>query len=257
MRTYGWIAIVLTALATALAGCGGPAQVAELEGSEWILGSLDGQTPLGGTQISLAFEEGTAGGFAGCNSYGGAYGVDGEALSILDIAITAQACLEPEGVMAQESVYLAALLEVVSFRVADERLELSDAAGATRLIYRRQETFAGDPADLVGSQWRLVTLDGRPWAEDMVFTLAFEADGYHGTAGCRHFEGAYQAGDGEIGFPSISMLEAECPGAGDDYYVREGRFTDSLTWARNWRIRDGRLEIHTARGEVLVFETAP
>jgi len=73
-------------------------------------------------------------------------------------------------------------------------------------------------------------------------------------AGCRHFEGDYQAGDGEIGFLSTFMLEDGCPDADDVYYVREGRFTDSLTWARNWRMRDDHLEIHTAGGGVLVFE---
>jgi len=254
MRNYGWMAIGLVALTTVLAACGGQDEVPDLEGSEWVLSSLNGGIPLQDTQITLAFETDTAGGFGGCNAYGGSYTRQGDALSIDEIASTAQACLEPEGVMEQESAYLDALWDVVSYRVADERLELLDDSGAVRLVYTRQQVFEGDPAQLVGTTWRLVTLNGSPFGEGMTYSIAFEEDSYSGLAGCRHFEGDYQAGDGEIGFPSTFMLETECPGADDDYYAREGQFTDSLTWAQHWRIRDDRLEIHTAGGGVLVFE---
>jgi hypothetical protein len=37
-------------------------------------------------------------------------------------------------------------------------------------------------------------------------------------------------------------------------YWQEGAYTDALTWATNFRLGEGRLEIETARGEVLVFE---
>jgi hypothetical protein len=36
-------------------------------------------------------------------------------------------------------------------------------------------------------------------------------------------------------------------------YRQEGDYTDALTWATNYRLGEGRLEIETARGEVLVF----
>jgi heat shock protein HslJ len=96
-------------------------------------------------------------------------------------------------------------------------------------------------------------LDGSPLDETLSFTLAFEENRFNGLAGCRHFEGDYQAGDGEIQFPSIEMVEMDCPGADDAYWSMEGRFTDALTWARHWRIVDKRLEIRTERGAVLVF----
>ena len=156
--------------------------------------------------------------------------------------------------MEQEAAYIDGLWAVASYRIADERLELLDGSGEVRLVYARQEVFEGDPGDLAGTAWQLVTLDGSPFGEGMTYSIAFEEDRYSGLAGCRHFEGDYQAGDGEIGFLSTFMLKAECPDADDVYYVREGRFTDSLTWARNWRMRDDHLEIHTAGGGVLVFE---
>ncbi len=264
MRTSGWMTMVLVALVTMLTACGTPDEAVDLEGSEWVLSSVNGETPLQGTQITLAFEDGVAGGFGGCNAYGGQYTRDGADLSIDEIASTAQACLEPEGVMEQEAAYMDTLSRVASYQVADGRLELLDDAGEVRLVYTRQEVFEGDPGDLAGTEWRLVSLDGAPldgaplnggpFGEDMTYSMAFEENRYSGLAGCRHFEGEYQAGDGEIGFLSTFMLEDECPDADDDYYAQEGRFTDSLTWARHWRIVDGQLEIHTAGGGVLVFE---
>ena len=249
--------IALAALAV-LSACAGPEKDVDLDSTKWVLASLDGENPLTDTQITLAFEGGVAGGFAGCNAYGTPYTIDRDALSIQAIESTAQACLEPAGVMEQESAYLDALWNVNSFQITENRLELIDGSDEVRLVYTRQEDFEGDPAALVGTEWQLVTVDGSPFGEGMTYTIAFAEGRYKGLAGCRHFEGDYQAGDGEIGFLSTSMVEAECPGAENDYYVQEGQFTDNLTWARWWRIRDDdQLEIHTAQGGVLLFEVVP
>jgi heat shock protein HslJ len=254
--------MVLVVLALVVGACaspdgGSPDERMDLNATDWVLTSLNGGNPTKNSQITLAFEDGVAGGFAGCNAYGAPYTIDGDTLSIDMVESTAQACLEPEGVVEQESAYFDALSTAVTYRVADDRLELLDESGALKLVFSRQEVFEGDPGRLVGTAWRLVTLDGSPFGAGMSYTISFEEDRYTGLAGCRHFEGDYQAGDGEIGFLSIFMLEAECPDAEGDYYIREGRFTDSLTWARHWRIRDDQLEIHTAQGGVLVFEALP
>jgi heat shock protein HslJ len=249
--------MVLVALAVVIGACGSPDEGVDLDATAWVLASLNGESPPKDTQIILTFDDGVAGGFAGCNAYGAQYTTDGDALSIDPVESTAQACLEPEDVMEQESAYVDALWTVVSYHIADDRLELLDEAGAVKLVYTRQEVFEGDPSRLVGTVWQLVTLDGRPFSEGMTHTITFEEDRYRGLAGCRHFEGDYQAGDGEIASFSTSMVEDECPDAEDNYYIREGQFTDSLTWARHWRIRGDQLEIHTTQGGVLVFEMLP
>jgi heat shock protein HslJ len=38
---------------------------------------------------------------------------------------------------------------------------------------------------------------------------------------------------------------------------QEEQYTDSLSWATNYRLNEGQLEVLTARGEVLVFEPLP
>ena len=155
--------------------------------------------------------------------------------------------------MGQEQAYTGALSDVAKFRLDSDRLELLDESGAVILVYARQEPFTGDPAALVGTEWQLLTLDGSPLDETLSFTLAFAESRYNGLAGCRHFEGDYQAGNGEIGFPMMTMVEETCPDADDAYWDLEGRFTDALSWARHWRIVNDQLEIRTERDEVLVF----
>jgi heat shock protein HslJ len=119
-----------------LATCGPAA--ASLEGTEWVLVSLQGNSPLAGTHIWLVFEGEQARGSAGCNQYGGPYTVTGMgALTFQEFDITEQACLEPEGVMEQETVYIAALRMAVAYRLAGDRLEIQNSAGETVLAFER------------------------------------------------------------------------------------------------------------------------
>ena len=247
--------LVFVALAVTLTACAAfktEGRAANLEG-EWTLLTLNGAPLLPGSTINATFSDGKIDGFSGCNSYGGPYTLTGNRIHFGMVAVTMMACLD-EDVMTQEQAYTEALLSnVTKFRVDGDRLELLDKSGTALLVYARQEPFTGDPAALVGTEWKLLTLDGSPLDETMSFTLAFAENRYSGLAGCRHFDGDYQAGDGEIQFPSIAMIEMDCPGADDAYWSKEGSFTDALSWARHWRIVEGQLEIRTERGEVVVF----
>lgn len=269
----GWGILVLglaLVLAGVLAGCGEteqavpeasavPAGQPDLEGSEWNLVELRGAALLPGTNITLSFEEGNAGGFAGCNAYGGAYETaGGGALSIGMIQMTLMACLEPEGVMEQESAYLATLPEAASYRVAGDRLEIVDGAGQVLLVFTQQQRAAMDPGDLVGTQWRLASLNGDAPVEGSTITIAFAAGGgAGGAAGCREYTATYEASGDKIDFPFLSMSGDEACLADEALYEQEGRYTDALTWATHYRLGEGRLEIETARGELLIFEPLP
>ena len=250
------LALAAIMLVACSPGHGGQTSSASLEGTHWVLLTLNGQSPLAGTTIAAEFSEDQITGHSGCNSYFGPYTADGSALQFEEIGLTAMACLEPEGVMVQETSYIEMLRSVVGYRLAGDRLEILSKSSEVMLVYERQEVLEADPADLVGTEWSLITLDDSPPDEGMTITISFDENRYRGLAGCRHFEGDYDANSGEIRFTSIAMLEDECPGAGNEYYVQEGRFTDSLTWARHWRIVGGQLEIQTVRGSVLLFAQA-
>lgn len=270
-----WIALVLT---VALGACGSPevtleptpgvtdpaggpealdltAEAVDLDGTEWILTSLQGADLLAGTNITLEFAEGHVSGFAGCNAYGGPYTLEGDGLAIQELAITAQGCIEPEGVMDQESAYTQALLDGEAYRLADGRLEIQDDAGETRLVFERKEEAMMDPGGLPGTVWQLVSMNGTPPVEGSTITLAFHDEGHaSGQAGCREYTAAYEASGDDIHFPFMSMTGDDACLAQEDLYKQEGNYTDALTWATNYRLNGDRFELLTARGEVLVFE---
>jgi heat shock protein HslJ len=135
-----WVAAIVMALLAACAGASEPTPaVLELEGTHWVLEQLNGNPPVPGTEVTLQFEDGNAGGTAGCNSYGGSYTTTDGRLSIPEIIRTEMACLEPEGVMDQEDAYLMALQGAAAYQVIDDRLQIENGAGETTLVFRAAE----------------------------------------------------------------------------------------------------------------------
>jgi heat shock protein HslJ len=99
-----------------------------LDGTSWQLSALGDRSPVEGTTVTLGFEDGRATGSAGCNSYGGAYEVDGEKIVFREVASTLMLCTNP-GVMEQEAEFLGSLNEVNRFELASGRLQLYRSDG--------------------------------------------------------------------------------------------------------------------------------
>ena len=118
-----------------------PQAVAELTGTIWYMETYhDSQGNLvpflSGSVITAKFgQDGTLSGSSGCNTYSGSYQLDGDQLQIGPLASTMMACLEPAGLMDQETAYLQVLSTAASFRLADGKLELLDDAGQVILVY--------------------------------------------------------------------------------------------------------------------------
>jgi len=107
-----------------------------LQGTSWKLVELNGKAPVAGSEVTLIFEEDSAGGNTGCNSYGGAYKVEaGGKIEIKEIAQTLMYCMDPEGVMDQESEYTNLLLEAASYKIINDRLEIQGAGGTSILKF--------------------------------------------------------------------------------------------------------------------------
>ncbi|NIN63919.1 MAG: META domain-containing protein, partial [Anaerolineae bacterium] len=226
---------------------------ADLDGTDWVLRSLYGSSLVEGSNITLNFGDGFASGFSGCNAYGGEYtAADDGTLTIPEIAVTAQLCQTPEGVMRQEDAYIQALGNAAAYRLTDDRLEIHNVLGETTLVLALKEHFPMDPRDLVGTEWQLRSLNGSHPVEGSEITIAFTEDKFSGSAGCRGYRGTYRASGDNILFPELEMTESGCRGA-EALVLQEGEYTTSLEWATNYRISEGQLEIFTARGEVLLY----
>jgi heat shock protein HslJ len=111
-----------------------PSGDASLAGTDWVLTELRGQAPLGEAEITLVVEDSTAGGFSGCNHYGGTPTVTADTFRLDEIRSTLMACMDTR-IMDQESEYLALLAETSVYEVADDALVLETARGES-LVFR-------------------------------------------------------------------------------------------------------------------------
>jgi heat shock protein HslJ len=131
--TKKYLAVVALAgiLILSLAACQGADSAADdpLDGTSWVLMAYRKTRPISGTTITATFEDGQVRGSAGCNSYGGSYQVSGDTITVGAVAITEMACLEPEGVMDQELVFVEFLTDAQTFRLAAGQLQVLRSDG--------------------------------------------------------------------------------------------------------------------------------
>lgn len=139
--------LVMLAIALVPAGCGSrrpdttspdlsPTGVEDtsLAGTEWVLTELRGEPPLGSGEITLVVDAASAGGWSGCNHYGGAPAVTDDTFRLDDIVATAMAC-EDARLMDQESDYLSLLGQTSTWDVEGSALTLRTNGGET-LVFR-------------------------------------------------------------------------------------------------------------------------
>lgn len=257
-RLAAYITVILVVLGTmSVVGCDGGETLTneppiELDGSQWSLHSIDGSELVEGSHISIYFRDGSFWGNAGCNSYGGDYSTEApDILIVSGCAMTEMACSSPEGVMEQESAYLDSLCDAAFYHVTAEQLEISDSANQ-RLLFERKPEYPMEPADLVGTSWLLVSMDGDGVTEGLSITLSFDSDSVaSGSAGCFDYELNYEASGDDIRWGMSTSRNGELS---PELEHEALQYTDSIMWGANYRLAEGRLEIFTARGETLVFE---
>jgi heat shock protein HslJ len=118
---------VLAALVLlSLTACGGAGSAAgdALDGTSWDLMAYRKSKPIPGTTITATFEDGQLRGSAGCNTYFGSYQVDGDVINVGQLGMTEMACLEPDGVMDQELMYLDFLGDARIFHFSNGQLQI-------------------------------------------------------------------------------------------------------------------------------------
>ena len=125
--------LLLSACAGILPGSGDP-----VEGTSWRLMTLGGASLLLGTEITVSFEGGQIHGSSGCNTYGGSYQVDGDKITMTDLYNTEMACMDPQGVMDQETEYLELLRDAQAFQIDEGELVI-EAASDEVLVFARVE----------------------------------------------------------------------------------------------------------------------
>jgi heat shock protein HslJ/uncharacterized protein YraI len=100
-----------------------------LANTNWAVASLNGGQAIGGgVALTLSFaNDGTMGGFGGCNSFSGNYTINGISLALSISTQTGALC--GEEIDQQETAYLSNLTSAVSFEQAGTQLIIRGAAG--------------------------------------------------------------------------------------------------------------------------------
>ena len=94
------------------------------------------------TELEVVFGIGSVGGFAGCNTFAGTYGTNGNVVRIGELATTRQAC--PDAVMAQETAFLAALQGAAVIEARPGTVNLTDLNGSLQVALIRKVEVEGE-----------------------------------------------------------------------------------------------------------------
>ncbi len=263
LATAALFIVVVAAIVAAgcTAGTSTPGTAAGFTGVPWLLDSyLDGNGTLvpvlPGTEITARFgDDGKIAGLAGCNQYGGDYHLNGTALSFSTLSQTLKFCEEPGGIMEQEARFMELLGSAAGLQVENDRLLITDAAGATTLVFTKETS-----ATLAGTSWTLVDLVGEggamiPVESATTVTAVFGGDGrMTGNAGCNSYGADYIADSANLTVGSVFRTAMYCmdpPGV----MGQEERYIGHLANVTSYRVEGGRLIFADANGtDILAFE---
>ena len=101
------------------------------------------------TELEVVFGIGSVGGSAGCNSFSGTYGTNGNVVRVGQLATTRKAC--PEEVMAQETAFLEALQGIALIDPRAESVNLTDLDGALAVALIRPGAGGAEASPSLGS----------------------------------------------------------------------------------------------------------
>ena len=137
------------------------------DGPIWVAERLNGNRVIRGTVLTLSTTQDSAGGYDGCNGFGGQH-EDGSLVARPDGTIsfpsfirTFMLCERPRGTQDQQDSYRMALADGREYRVMVDRLEIRDGSGKVRLVMVNKSPLVGVAEDLTGTAWRLVSTDGK------------------------------------------------------------------------------------------------
>jgi heat shock protein HslJ len=257
MTRYRLAGLVMAAFLSACAAGQPMVDARPLNGTAWVLESLDGKAPLAGHAATLRFEGSRVAGSDGCNRYMAEWQATGSKLAFTSgPAATLMAC-EP-AVMAQADAFQAALTAANAYRREAERLVLLADDGRVLATFAPQETV------LAGTAWQVTGYNNGKQAvvsllADTTMTIAFDAEGRaSGSAGCNRFTASYSQDGDKVSFGPAAATRMMCPQP-EGVMEQEAQFLKALETAATARLEGDSLELRTATGALAVSarRTAP
>jgi heat shock protein HslJ len=226
-------------------GGGAAAGAAALHANAWRLQRLPGKdgTHLAAARqpLTIRFEAGRVSGFSGCNRLVGSYTVEGDIVTLSQLAGTMMACPEPE--MALEAAFRAALVGPLRYSVAGERLTLTPASGEPLVLVAEVQGLDGDwkVSGFNNGRDAVVGLSG-----EAPIALSFGKGAVSGNAGCNTFRGAYVVDGTGV---KIGPLAATRKACAEELMKQEREFLAALESAVNWTVEGDALDMHRRDGQ--------
>ncbi len=260
-----WVLPIMLFLAAYTSSTGGGEGVVSAPGQllnkGWTLVALADDAPVPANQVTLRFEEdGSLGGFDGCNRYRGSYSVQGVSLTISkELALTMMAC--PEPLAGSASAYAGALERTASYLVEGKRLSLRDSA------LKEVAGFEADDPGLAGTHWKVLSYNnGKQAVVSLIggtrITADFAEDGrVSGSAGCNRYFSTYEIAGESINIGRAGTTRKLCR-APEGVMDQESAYLRALNSAATYRREGERLSLRTADGALAVSlvqdpETSP
>jgi len=256
----GLLILVPVLVAAACTGNAPTSGESSLDGTRWALtGYLSSgifTAPLNGTTVTLEFsKEGSITGSAGCNHYFASYKMKGTKITIGQAGSTMMYC-GGEGVMEQESAYLALLTQAASAMSVNDRLTFADAQGTTILSFARIVPPVPEP--LVGTNWTLDSFYTGDAVSSVIsgttITAVFDSEGrVAGSAGCNRYFASYNMTGISMSIGPAGSTKMYCNNPG--VMQQESTYLASLNRAATFTITGDRLSLTNANGATLLSFT--
>lgn len=120
----------------------------------------------------------------------------------------------------------------------------------------KTETTSGpkprhDPGELAGTEWELISLNGREPIKGTRITLNFHEDAAGGISGCNSYSGKVTMRDGimKVKAPGFFMTEMACGKLDEGVMLQEENYLDTLANGAEYSVDDDRLKIRNAEGK--------
>ena len=227
----------------------------ELDGTRWKLDAINGSNLIENYYISMYFRHEQIMGDDGINTYAGYYSIESPNKLVISNCMLTQMGSTAER-NEQEQRFTKAFGNVVNYHLDGNKLILSDVSGQALLVFLKLPKYNENPAKLINTKWRPVTIRGEPYNQISNVILIFHNDGTAiATDGLYTSEYTYQAiGDDlwweeERGWSTTLDNVPTNPDA--------GKFLSSLNEVSNYRLVNGKLELYTMWQEQVAVILVP
>jgi heat shock protein HslJ len=248
MKYFALITLLCSLLLAACTGQKPSEEVFELKNSVWVLKQINGKPALESPIATLVFDESSLGGNGSCNSFGGDYKQDGANLTIGPLFSTLMACLE-EGIMEQESDYLAALQAANRFRMEAGQLLLLDKSGAVLLVFDAQDS------SLEGKNWLLTAYAVQNGITtplpDTQITAQFADGKINGSSGCNTYFAEYTLNGSQVTFGPAGATKMFCMEP-EGLMQQENDFLQAFSQVTRYRVEGRLLNFYNAEGQTVL-----